>query len=248
MTSQSAQVLLASVFHKQMDYEMNSYDFMAISYSSSGVGIYSYSESIEIVRNNHTPMEETCSTHANVMEYLSAQDMDFNPFNEELPPISSMYSTGCGIVNYIQAPPDGSRSESPDIMLYSPQEGEDFNLLYDEMPPFSYWRDTGCEIVKHIRAPSDGSRSTSPRPMEDFPEEEYSSDDDLPPIYQDPEDSKILYDVSSLNVDSWMDHESTENTEEPRGPRRWSLGWMRLGLRRMTNALFSCHRGQQVEE
>ncbi|XP_071980288.1 uncharacterized protein [Engystomops pustulosus] len=224
----------------QMDFEMNSFGFMSISYTSSGVDI-------EMIRYNHTPMEERWTTPPNMMGYSALEEEVFIPSDEDLPPIPSWYSTGCDIVRHIHAPSDFSRSESPDILLYSPEEEGDFNPHHDEMPSFTYWPDTGCEIVKHIRAPSDDSRSTTPGHMEEFPEEEDSSDDDLPPIHQDPEEDKILYDVSSLNVDGWMDEESTENSEEIRRPRRWSLRWMRLGLRRITNALFSCHRGQQVE-
>ncbi|XP_072009497.1 uncharacterized protein [Engystomops pustulosus] len=202
----------------------------------------------EIVKHIHAPSDISRSQSPDILLSTPKEEGDFNPLHDEMPLFTYWPDTGCEIVKHIHAPSDISRSQSPDILLYTPKEEGDFNPLHDEMPLFTYWPDTGCEIVKHIRAPSDDSRSTTEY-KKDFPEEEEedSSDDDQPPIHQDPEEDKNLFNVSSLNLNSWMDEESTEDSEVTTRPRRWSLRWMRLGLRRMTGILFSCCRQQQVE-
>ncbi|XP_075684279.1 uncharacterized protein LOC142652513 [Rhinoderma darwinii] len=153
-------------------------------------------------------------------------------------------------------------STSPDFMVHS--DGEvDLYTSNNELTPISYMENNDCEIVRYIQAPLDGSGSTSPGFMEDSTEEDSdTSDDELPPLHYDLEDDDILYDVSSLNVDDWIeeccgeDHETaskdTNCAEGPIGGERhrskWSCGWLSRGLRRFTNSLFSCHRGQREEE
>ncbi|XP_075684274.1 uncharacterized protein LOC142652509 [Rhinoderma darwinii] len=206
-------------------------------------------------------MDGSGSTSPDFMVH-SDGEVDFYTSNNELTPISYMENNGSEIVRYIQAPLDGSRSTSPDFMALS--DGEvDFYTSNNELTHISYMENSDCEIVRYIEAPLDGSGSTSPGFMEDSTEEDSdTSDDELPPLHYDLEDDDILYDVSSLNVDDWIkeccgeDHETaskdTNCAEGPIGGERHrsksSCGWLSRGLRRFTNSLFSCHRGQREEE